>query len=64
MGLHEAADAIAALPLEDLEVEDALRATRRLTQGIPEGSVRAIAVYEGHITTVTRNAAPGCLAIE
>jgi hypothetical protein len=64
VGLHDAADAIAALPFEGLETEDALRATGRLTQGIPPGSVRAIAVHEGHMTTVTRPAAPGCLSLE
>ena len=35
VGLHDAADAIAALPLEALEAEDGLRATRRLTAPIP-----------------------------
>jgi hypothetical protein len=64
VGLHEAADAIAALPLDNLEAEDALRATRRLTAPIPAGSVRTVAVLEGHITLITARAAPGCLALK
>lgn len=63
VALHDAADAIAALPLEGLEAEDALRATKRLLEPIPEGFVRAIAVYDGHMTTITRRAEPGCLDI-
>jgi hypothetical protein len=64
VGLHDAADAIAALPLEGLEAEDGLRATRRLTAPIPDGSVRVVAVNDGHITFVTSRAAPGCLALK
>jgi hypothetical protein len=64
VGLVTAADAVAALPLEGLETDDALRAMRRLTSPIPEGSVRAVAVFDGHITMVTSRAAPGCLAID
>jgi hypothetical protein len=64
VGLHDAADALAALPLEDLEAEDALRAARRLTAPIPAGSVRVAAVYDGQITTMTVTAGPGCLALK
>jgi hypothetical protein len=61
--LVAAADAVAALPLEGLETDDALRAMRRLTSPIPEGNVRVVAVFDGHITMVTSRAAPGCLAL-
>jgi hypothetical protein len=61
--LVPAADAVAALPLEGLETDDALRAMRRLTSPIPEGNVRVVAVFDGHITMVTSRAAPGCLAL-
>jgi hypothetical protein len=61
--LVAAADAVAALPLEGLETDDALRAMRRLTSPIPNGSVRVVAVFDGHITMVTSRAAPGCLAL-
>jgi hypothetical protein len=63
VGLHDAADAIAALPLEDLEVEDALRTTRRMTRALPIGAVRVVAAHDGHMTIVTRHAAPGCRAL-
>ena len=63
VSLHSAADAVAALPLEGLDAEDALRLTRRLTTPMPHGSVRAVAVHDGHITIVTSAAAPGCLAL-
>lgn len=61
--LHGAAEAIAALPLENLEADDAVRTTRRLVAPIPTGSVRAVLVHEGHILTVTAPSAPGCLSL-
>ena len=63
VGLLRVAEAIARLPLENLEAEDALRATRRLTEPIPDRSVRVVAVHDGQITVVTAPAGPGCLAL-
>lgn len=63
VGLHEAADVIAALPLEDLEVEDGMRAASRLSSPLPEGAVRVVALHDGHVTVVTRPPTPGFLAI-
>ena len=62
-GLHDVADVIAALPLENLEAEDGVRAAQRLTAPAPQGSVRVVAVHDGHITVVTRRPEPGFLAI-
>ena len=44
---HEAAEAIAALPLKNLGRDNALRATRRLMAPIPAGSIRAVILHEG-----------------
>jgi hypothetical protein len=63
VGLHGAAEAIAALPLEGLEADDAVRAARKWATPPPAGQVRVIAVHDGHITVVTRSPAPGCLAL-
>lgn len=63
VGLHDAADAIAALPFEDLEAQDALQTAQRLMEAIPAGSVRVVAVYDGQMTTVTRPAVQGCLTV-
>jgi hypothetical protein len=61
--LHDAAEAIAALPLKNLDAGDALRATRRLSAPIPVGAIRALLVHEGHVLIVTAPAAPGCLTL-
>lgn len=64
VGLHDAADVIAALPLEGLEADEGTRAARRLTSAIPEGDVRIVAVHAGHITIVTRPPEPGCCSLD
>jgi hypothetical protein len=61
--LHDAAVAIAALPLENVDADDAVGATRRLTEPIPPGSIRVVLVHEGHLVVVTSSTAPGCLAV-
>ena len=55
LGLHAAADAIAALPLEGLEADDAVRLSEKLVRPPPAGSVRVIAVYDGHLGLATRS---------
>lgn len=64
VGLHDATTVIAALPLEGLETEDALRAARRLTSPVPQGSVRVVAVHDGQITIVTARPEPGRLTLK
>jgi hypothetical protein len=55
LGVHSAPDAIAALPLEGLETDDAVRLSEKLVRPPPAGSVRVVAVYDGHLGLATRS---------
>jgi hypothetical protein len=65
--LHQAAEAIAALPLEGLETEGALRAARKWATPPPAGQVRVVAVHvlavlDGCATAVTARASAEMVA--
>jgi hypothetical protein len=55
LGLHSAPDAISALPLEGLEADDAVRLSEKLVRPPPAGSVRVVAVFDGHLGLASRS---------
>jgi hypothetical protein len=61
--LYDAAEAIAALPLENLGHHDAPRTTLRLTVPIPAGSIWAVVLYEGDVHLFAAPAAKRCRAL-
>jgi hypothetical protein len=53
VGLHDAAVVTAALPLEELDAEGAVRAARRLAETPPPGEVRVALAHADHLFLFT-----------
>lgn len=61
VGLHPMADVIAALPLDRLEPEHAVRALGCFTAPLGAGEVRVALAHEGHLVVVSALPEPGFL---